>query len=392
MKKYLTALLIVVCAVFCSLGISACVPKGITGDHNWSSKWSADGDQHWHECQDPGCVGEKDRGNHELDELLELIEPATCYNEGEGVFRCSVCRKSIQTVIPATNDHDWELVTTYKAPTCGVAGEGRFSCNNCPAEATLPIEPTGDHKVGTAWAFNAEGHYHECSVCKQKFDFAEHAEGAPNTITPKDDYSEGKTEYRCKDCNRVMREDVERNPKLADDFRVKIEHSVSGKSQPVVSVDAEKNMSVTLWSEAVNDPAKRYTVSFTDVKDREGNAIGWNISTYVKAYWRHNDTNEEEELGTSGSGRVEIYWIMNAQKTAFTFSIRVAYDVETPKNNIYVIRMVLSRGDILVEKVLTITVVDYDMWDTVQTAGINAGIPLPADATVYYMDKKSFAA
>ena len=57
---------------------------------------------------------------------------ATCYTDGKGYKHCTVCNADVDTVIPATGNHDFEngapVYDDDKAPTCGEGATGHKKC------------------------------------------------------------------------------------------------------------------------------------------------------------------------------------------------------------------------------------------------------------------------
>lgn len=110
MKKFLR---ISICAAFAlafavsSTGCGkAAVPEH---EHTFSEEWSHTAETHWHFCTYPGCNEHGDEQSHEGSwELISTIKAPTCYSNGTGKYRCTVCGEEKTDVVPATENHVWE--------------------------------------------------------------------------------------------------------------------------------------------------------------------------------------------------------------------------------------------------------------------------------------------
>ena len=111
---------------------------------------------------------------------------------------CTVCQQQF------TADHTWNSGTVTKNATCKEAGEKTYTCTGCSRKRTEVIEKlsthtydhacdtdcnvcgltrTTTHDYRTAWSKDSTGHWHECSVCKNKKDVAAHNPGPEATDT-----------------------------------------------------------------------------------------------------------------------------------------------------------------------------------------------------------------
>ncbi len=185
MKKRLLA------ALLCALLIAALIPGAV-----WSA---ADPDE------DPG-VGDapapsEEPGGHVHAEHLYYIPPAkpTCMSEGHiGYYICE-CGKwfydaegtdtilSQNLVVLPKAEHTPEIVLD-KPATCTEDGRtAGFLCRICGAEvpgyAAPQVVPAKGHSPSERWSSDASGHWHACTVCGEKLDFAAHVSGGAATET-----------------------------------------------------------------------------------------------------------------------------------------------------------------------------------------------------------------
>lgn len=153
MKKTIRMILsLVLVLVLGAALLVACNNKG--GEepetHTYSTTWSHDASEHWHQCTQDGHTDVADKAAHTYD-----------------------------------NDAD---------TTCNVCGYER---------------PAHDH-AATAWSSDATYHWHDCTVsgCGEQFDKAEHVwdEG---TVTTKATFtSDGEKTYTCTVCQKTKKETV----------------------------------------------------------------------------------------------------------------------------------------------------------------------------------------
>ena len=65
------------------------------------------------------------------------------------------------------------VTTTKTEATCTEAGEEKETCTTCGATRTKEIAKT-EHTWGTDWKYDDTHHWHECTVCHEKKDEADH--------------------------------------------------------------------------------------------------------------------------------------------------------------------------------------------------------------------------
>ena len=109
-----------------------------------------------------------EEGTHQL-QLAEVITPATCTDNGTGIYRCKFCDYEEQGVIYAPVHI--EVIDEYEAPTCTETGltEGKH-CSRCKevlvAQETIPA--TG-HTWEDETSDENENLHYECSVCHDTY-------------------------------------------------------------------------------------------------------------------------------------------------------------------------------------------------------------------------------
>ena len=89
-----------------SYGETNCADEKIveigTPDHNYSSEWSADENEHWHECV---CGAKNDVSEH-IFENATVTKAPTCDKAGESTSYC-VCGAEKVIEVPATGEHNY---------------------------------------------------------------------------------------------------------------------------------------------------------------------------------------------------------------------------------------------------------------------------------------------
>ena len=115
-----------------------------THTHTYSTTWSTDETNHWHECT---CGDKKDLAAH--------VDANKDHN-------CDVCGKKM-------SDHTGGTATCKDKATCTICGQ--------------KYGDLAAHNYKTEWSKDKNKHWHECSVCGDKKDVAAHTPGAPATET-----------------------------------------------------------------------------------------------------------------------------------------------------------------------------------------------------------------
>ncbi len=209
----------------CSCGESRTESIAIAPDaHNFVMSGDAEG--HRSSCSRCGTV--QSSGAHTWDN--GTVTPATCVSAGVKQFKCTVCGYAGKSeVIAATGVHDYGSLTKIDdsthnrkckncsqmdtaashtwsskiavAATCKAEGRKDYACV-CGAAKSEKIEKltthTYDnicddtcnvceltreikHNISNAWSRNSRHHWHECTVCKLKFDDEPHYPGPAAT-------------------------------------------------------------------------------------------------------------------------------------------------------------------------------------------------------------------
>lgn len=137
------------------------IPKAA---HDWNS-----GDTAKHTCRSCSAME-----NHTLRE--EVIKAATCKEAGSKKKICSVCGYNETVVLTKLTTH------TYDNACDG-------ECNVCATKREV------SHSFTTVWSKDYNGHWHECTKCGEKKDFAKHVAGPAATE---------EQEQVCTTCNYVI--------------------------------------------------------------------------------------------------------------------------------------------------------------------------------------------
>ena len=141
--------------------------------HTLEKKYSSDATGHWHKCTT--CDEKVNFKAHTSDNGTVTKQP-TETTEGEKTYKCTVCGYVIRTEVIAKLDHK--------------------------------------HVLDTNWSSDATGHWHNCTGCSEKVDFAAHTEDNGTVTKQPTMTEEGEKTYKCKVCEYVIR--TEAVPKLSD--------------------------------------------------------------------------------------------------------------------------------------------------------------------------------
>ena len=125
------------------------IPKN--GIHSWVGSGSTSE----HSC---GNCGVKE--NHSFKE--EVTKQPTCKEEGSKKKYCTVCNYTETIVLTKLTTHTYDSACD---PVCNVCG----------------LERETEHTFTKVWSKGYEGHWHECTKCGEKADFAKHIAGPAAT-------------------------------------------------------------------------------------------------------------------------------------------------------------------------------------------------------------------
>ncbi|MBQ8292902.1 MAG: hypothetical protein IJX78_03725 [Bacilli bacterium] len=166
--------------------------------------WETDENGHWHACAD--CEEKFDYADHTFEWVIDSNPTTTDY--GYKHEECTVCGYTrnentpwgelVHECVPGTTwttdatghwhacsgcdvkhdfaSHTFEWVVDQEAQE-GVPGTKHEECTVCGYIQNEGTEiPALDHvhKPGTTWTTDATGHWHACSGCSEKLDFASH--------------------------------------------------------------------------------------------------------------------------------------------------------------------------------------------------------------------------
>ena len=148
-------------------------------DHDYSNRWSSDGENHWHQCS--VCGDKTDVQPHEPG------DPATEWS----AQKCRICDHVLQPALGHTHkfETEWtrdEMGHWYECTGCEeLKGYSDHDYDNsCDTDCnTCGYVRTIQHTLGENWWFNAEGHWHECKVCGEKTRIESHIPGPEATET-----------------------------------------------------------------------------------------------------------------------------------------------------------------------------------------------------------------
>ncbi len=73
------------------------------------------------------------------------------------------------------------------------------------SEPKPPVDPDHTHTPSAAWTSDKTGHWHACSGCDEKVDFAAHTSDGGTITTPATETTAGVKTYKCTVCNYVIK-------------------------------------------------------------------------------------------------------------------------------------------------------------------------------------------
>ncbi len=191
--------------------------------HNWSSETikqatCKESGQRKYTCNSCGATKTEDTGktiDHKYGNWTKISD--TKHNRV-----CSVCQKE------ETASHSWSSGVVTKEATCKEEGEKKFTCTVCSTTRTQKIYPltthtydhgcdtdcnvcgktrTISHKYSSSWSKDKTSHWYTCSECKDKKDLAQHTPGAEATET---------TAQTCTVCGYIIKAALNHTHSYAD--------------------------------------------------------------------------------------------------------------------------------------------------------------------------------
>ncbi len=185
-----------------------------------------DNDSHWGKCT--VCNAAMKTTPHEWNDG-EITKAATCTEDGEKLYICSVCNADKTEDVPATGhsfaadwasnethhwhtatcihtsevsdeaEHTWDDGEITQEPTCTAKGVKTYTCDVCGAARTEDVEAAG-HAFSDEWTSSETHHWHAaiCGDTNEVSDKAEHIWGAGVT-----DSITGDIIYTCSVCQAI---------------------------------------------------------------------------------------------------------------------------------------------------------------------------------------------
>ena len=146
---------------------------------------------------------------------VEIVKEATCSEDGEMKFTCSMCGDTYKEVIAKTGKHEYEETVT-KEPTCTENGEKTLTCKNCPDTLAEEIRATGheyESKVTKEVTCTEEGELtYTCKKCGDTYTETVTATGHTEEewqMTKKSGmFKKGLKEQVCASCGEVINTEV----------------------------------------------------------------------------------------------------------------------------------------------------------------------------------------
>lgn len=213
-------------------------------EHDYSEKWSKDGENHWHSCS--GCNVPSDKAPHEWDEGV-VTTPATEETEGVKLLTCTACGATKEDVVPKLEhthifadeltydethhwypstcghndevkdkaEHTWDEGFVTTPATEEADGINLFTCTACGAtkEETIPML-NHTHNFSEEWTSDETHHWH-AATCIHTGEMADKAEHDWNdgeqTLAPTCS-AVGTLTFTCTTCGATKTEDI---PKLS---------------------------------------------------------------------------------------------------------------------------------------------------------------------------------
>ena len=142
---------------------------------------------------------------------VEITKEATCSEDGEMKFICSLCGDSYKEVIARTGKHEYEETVT-KEPTCTENGEKTYTCKNCSDTYMEEINATGheyESKVTKEATCKEDGEItYTCTKCGDTYTetvaATGHTEGEWKVTKKNGMFTNGLKEQVCTTCGEVL--------------------------------------------------------------------------------------------------------------------------------------------------------------------------------------------
>ena len=187
--------------------------------------WLTDSTKHYHVCS---CGTEIDAAPHTFGEWT-VIKPATEDEKGSRERSCSVCSyKQTEEIDKLPHTHNpasaWTNDATGHWHACSGCNEKLDFAAHTPdrAEATetepvkcsvcgyviTPALGHTTHTAGEEWLKNADGHWHQCTGCTEKLGVAPHTYGDWTVVTPPTATVDGEQEHICSVCGYKQVESI----------------------------------------------------------------------------------------------------------------------------------------------------------------------------------------
>ena len=136
--------------------------------HTYSTTWSTDETNHWHECS--VCGDKKDVAAHTPGAAATETTPQTC----------TICGYVIKAALGHTHNFNQKNTSeTYlkSAATCTKKAVYYYSCT-CGEKGTETFESgeTAPHSYSTEWSSDETNHWHKCANCDAVADKAAHVD------------------------------------------------------------------------------------------------------------------------------------------------------------------------------------------------------------------------
>ena len=186
--------------------------------HSYKNTWSSNTSQHWHECS--VCNDKKDAASHTPGPVATESTPQICTACGY-VIKSALGHTHIskndwssdesthwndcETCDSRTNEsaHSYDSDCDTNCNTCARVRQVTHSYDNsCDVECNIcGGNRNVTHEFEELWDNNAEGHWHECSICSEQSKQEAHEWGKGIIIKEPSKTEAGQKNYVCVLCN-----------------------------------------------------------------------------------------------------------------------------------------------------------------------------------------------